>query len=111
MVTIVTREGKGSPLENAELDGNFVALAQAIATKLEASGYTAQDVLSKLKTVAGADSGLDADLLDGKQLVEIIQAIDASVDQKIAASTGELASTLDMLRMNALTGETIFPIV
>lgn len=30
-------------------------------------GYNAADVLAKLKTVHGKDSGLDADLLDGKQ--------------------------------------------
>ena len=34
---------------------------------MAASNYTAADVLAKLKTVDGAGSGLDADLLDGKQ--------------------------------------------
>lgn len=34
-------------------------------TKLNASAYTAADVLAKLKTVDGQNSGLDADLLDG----------------------------------------------
>ena len=34
--------------------------------KLDATAYTAADVLAKLKTVDGSGSGLDADLLDGK---------------------------------------------
>jgi hypothetical protein len=37
------------------------------ATKLNASSYTAADVLAKLLTVDGAGTGLDADLLDGQQ--------------------------------------------
>jgi hypothetical protein len=36
------------------------------ATKLNASSYTAADVLAKLLTVDGAGTGLDADLLDGQ---------------------------------------------
>jgi hypothetical protein len=40
--------------------------AIAPATKLDASAYTAADVLAKLLTVDGASSGLDADLLDGQ---------------------------------------------
>ena len=34
-------------------------------SKLNASSYTANDVLSKLLTVDGTETGLDADLLDG----------------------------------------------
>ena len=41
-------------------------LQSAINTKLAASSYTAADVLAKIKTVDGAGSGLDADLLDGQ---------------------------------------------
>ena len=37
----------------------------ALSTKLDASAYTAADVLTKIKTVDGSASGLDADLLDG----------------------------------------------
>lgn len=33
--------------------------------KLDASGYTANDVLTKIKTVDGSGSGVDADLVDG----------------------------------------------
>jgi hypothetical protein len=41
------------------------ALDELDSEKLAASGYTAADVLSKLLTVDGSGSGLDADLLDG----------------------------------------------
>lgn len=40
-------------------------LVAALATKLDASSYTATDVLTKLLTVDGSGSGLDADKLDG----------------------------------------------
>ena len=36
-----------------------------LGTKLDSSSYTASDVLTKIKTVDGSGSGLDADLLDG----------------------------------------------
>ena len=39
--------------------------ATAIASKLNSSSYTADDVLTKIKTVDGIGSGLDADTLDG----------------------------------------------
>ena len=46
--------------------GNYLTSVQ-VNTKLDSSAYTATDVLSKVKTVDGIGSGLDADLLDGKQ--------------------------------------------
>lgn len=49
-------------------DANFsTTITAAIATKLDSADYTAGDVLTKIKTVDGAASGLDADLLDGQQ--------------------------------------------
>ena len=49
-------------------DANFsTTITNSIATKLDSADYTAADVLTKIKTVDGASSGLDADLLDGEQ--------------------------------------------
>ena len=49
-------------------DPNFATtVTNSIATKLPSSSYTAADVLTKIKTVDGTGSGLDADLLDGQQ--------------------------------------------
>lgn len=50
-----------------ELKAKGYATTTQVNTKLDSSAYTAADVLSKVKTVDGVDSGLDADLLDGKQ--------------------------------------------
>lgn len=47
------------------VDGVTSAIQTQLDAKLASSGYTAADVLTKIKTVDGAGSGLDADLLDG----------------------------------------------
>jgi hypothetical protein len=48
-------------------DPNFATtITTALGNKLNTSAYTAADVLAKIKTVDGAGSGLDADLLDGQ---------------------------------------------
>ncbi|PTW53925.1 hypothetical protein C8N35_11545 [Breoghania corrubedonensis] len=46
-------------------DSDIAAILSSLATKLPAASYTAADVLAKLKTVDGAGSGLDADLVQG----------------------------------------------
>jgi hypothetical protein len=56
---------KNAPLTNAEIDTNFTNINTEVGTKLASSSYTAADVLTKIKTVDGTGSGLDADLLDG----------------------------------------------
>ena len=49
-------------------DPNFATtVTNSIGTKLPTASYTAADVLTKVKTVDGSGSGLDADLLDGQQ--------------------------------------------
>lgn len=65
MAVIVLRTTKGSPLTIAEADANFSNLNTEVGSKLDASAYTAADVLTKIKTVDGSGSGLDADTVDG----------------------------------------------
>jgi hypothetical protein len=65
MASITLRTVKGSPLSNQEMDDNFNNINVQLSAALPASSYTAADVLTKLKTVDGTGSGLDADLLDG----------------------------------------------
>lgn len=48
------------------MDGVTSNVQTQLNAKLASSSYTAADVLTKLKTVDGAGSGLDADLLDGQ---------------------------------------------
>lgn len=53
---------------DAEADARWNAdngLQDQINARLVAADYTADDVRAKLRTVDGADSGIDADLLDG----------------------------------------------
>lgn len=52
-----------------EVGADIVALT---ADKLNATSYTAADVLTKVKTVDGTGSGLDADLLDGLHSTSLI---------------------------------------
>lgn len=66
MTTITLRSIKGSPLTISELDDNFTALNTDIGNRVLTSDYTGSDILTKIKTVDGTGSGLDADLLDGK---------------------------------------------
>jgi hypothetical protein len=65
MASITLRTVKGSPLSNAEMDDNFNNINVQLNAALPAASYTAADVLTKLKTVDGIGSGLDADTLDG----------------------------------------------
>jgi len=46
---------------------NVTGLQTALDDKLLATAYTAEDVLTKIKTVDGIGSGLDADTLDAQQ--------------------------------------------
>ena len=52
-------------IQKSQLDSAVSQLNSNISLKLNSASYTASDVLLKLKTVDGSDSGLDADLLDG----------------------------------------------
>lgn len=61
------------------LDGVTSNIQTQLNSKLNSSSYTASDILTKLKTVHGANSGLDADLLDGVQGSEIFRKEGLSV--------------------------------
>jgi hypothetical protein len=65
MAVIVLRSVKGSPLTIAEADANFSNLNTEVGLKLDATDYNAADILTKLLTVDGPSSGLNADLVDG----------------------------------------------
>ena len=54
-----------------ELNAKGYATTTQVNTKLDSFAYTAADVLSKVKTVDGVGSGLDADLLDGYHINNI----------------------------------------
>jgi hypothetical protein len=101
MATILLRLGatgatgvKNSPLTNAEIDTNFSNLNTDIGTRLLSTDYTASDVLTKIKTIDGTGSGLDADLLDGLNAVS--GATGASIVSRDASgnfSAGTITAT------------------
>lgn len=73
-----------------------------LSTKLNASSYTAADILTKIKTVDGAGSGLDADLLDGMNALSTntassIVARDASGNFSAGTITATLNGTATTL--------------
>lgn len=82
----VTVTGTGNAVTSASLSGNVLTLTKG-STFLLASQYTASDILSKLKTVDGTGSGLDADLLDGKHYSDIIGGNVASATKLQTART------------------------
>lgn len=65
MATITLRSIKGSPLTLEEVDANFTNINTELGLKLNATEFTTSELLTRIKTVDGAGSGLDADLLDG----------------------------------------------
>lgn len=69
-----------------ELTAKGYATTTQVNTKLDSSAYTAADVLSKVKTVDGVGSGLDADLLDGKQGSEY--ALKSDISDEVYVSEG-----------------------
>ncbi|MDB2315349.1 tail fiber domain-containing protein [bacterium] len=74
-------------------DENFsTTITTSIATKLNSADYTASDVLTKIKTVDGAASGLDADILDGQQGSYYL---DANNFANMPDYSGDFSSKLD----------------
>jgi hypothetical protein len=101
MATIVLRSVKGSPLTIAEADANFDNLNTEVGTKLNTSTYTASDVLTKIKTVDGTGSGLDADLLDGLNT----SSSDTSGNSVVTRSSGNFsAGTITAALVGDVTG-------
>jgi hypothetical protein len=90
MATIVLRSVKGSPLTIAEADANFDNLNTEVGSKLTATDYTASDVLTKIRTVDGVGSGLDADLLDGLNT----SSSDTSGNTVVTRSSGNFSANI-----------------
>ncbi|WP_274853277.1 phage tail protein [Bacillus methanolicus] len=74
---------------------------------LPASSYTANDVLNKIKTVDGSGSGLDADMLDGKDSSAFAQSAFSSV--KVGATTVSADSPNDTIEIVAGSNVTVTP--
>ena len=105
MATIRLRSDKGSPLTIAEMDANFNNINIEVGTKLASSSYTAADVLTKVKTVDGTGSGLDADLLQGlmpKSTNTISSVVQRDTSGSFAANTITATSFIGPLTGNVI---------
>ena len=67
--TSVVMAGSGNAVTSITKSGTVITATKG-STFLLSSAYTAADILSKLKTVDGSGSGLDADMLDGVHLLQ-----------------------------------------
>lgn len=65
-------------VKGTEIDTEFNNIATAVGTKLDTSTYTAADVLTKLLTVDGTGTGLDADKIDGYHISTASSGTDAN---------------------------------
>lgn len=79
------------------------ALQTQIDAKLASSSYTASDVLTKIKTVDGASSGLDADTLDGFQGSSYLRtdAVDSASGTYTFSGGGNDVSDTPVLNLTA----------
>ena len=66
---------------------NVDGLQTALDAKLASSSYTAADVLTKIKTVDGSGSGLDADTLDGVQATGFLQTSGGTLTGNLTVPT------------------------
>jgi len=89
-----------STVTNTELSyvsGVTSAIQTQLGTKLASASYTAADVLSKLLTVSGAGSSLDADLLDGQHgsyYLDLGNATGTLSNAKTSATSSNTGSTI-----------------
>ena len=58
-----------NPAKHVIPQSDVTDLGTALGAKLDSTSYTAADVLTKIKTVDGSSSGLDADKIDGYNIV------------------------------------------
>ena len=72
------------------VDGVTSNIQTQLGTKLASASYTASDVLTKVKTVDGAASGLDADLLDGQHGSYYTDYTDTAISNLVDSAPGAL---------------------
>jgi hypothetical protein len=75
-------------------------LISSINTKLNSSSYTASDVLTKIKTVDGVGSGLDADTLDGKHFTQVKSDIIDTITNGAGAAYDTLVELQSAIQSN-----------
>lgn len=82
------------------LDGVTSNIQTQLNSKLNSSSYTASDILTKLKTVHGANSGLDADLLDGTHKSGLFTALSSNTTTNLSITIGGTTKSIADLAAN-----------
>lgn len=109
-VTLTKTDVGLANVDNTSDANKPVSTAQqtAINAKLDTSAYTASDVLSKLSTVDGAGSGLDADLLDGQSSSAFAASVHTHVESDVTNLVTDLAAKAPLVSP-AFTGTPTVP--
>ena len=82
--------GVTETIDATEVNANFDTIyAAVVASNAVVNTYTAVDVLTKIKTVGGTGSGLDADLLDGAEATAFVtHALATATSDFLVGNTG-----------------------
>ena len=81
---------------------NKLEIDQTMSLKLDISSFNGTEILNKLKIVAGTNSGLDADLLDGHEGSYYQPATNAITTENIG--TQNVASALKLTNASRING-------
>ena len=87
-------------------DGVTSNIQTQLDTKLASASYTASDVLTKIKTVDGTGSGLDADTLDGNEATAFATAAQGTLADSAVQNLGDLSITATATELNYTDGVT-----
>lgn len=106
-VNAVSVTGSGNAVTSASVSGHTLTLTKG-STFLLSSQYTAADILSKLKTVDGSGSGLDADTLDGIHANGLLTALSSSSATNLSLTVGGTTKTIaDLYATQAVNSDTV----
>ena len=105
--TSVVMAGSGNAVTLITKSGTVITATKG-STFLLSSAYTAADILSKLKTVDGSGSGLDADLLDGTHKSGLLTALSSSSATNLSLTVGGTTKTIaDLYATQAVNADTL----
>ena len=105
--TSVVMAGSGNAVTSITKSGTVITATKG-STFLLSSAYTAADILSKLKTVDGSGSGLDADLLDGTHKSGLLTALSSSSATNLSLTVGGTTKSIaDLYATQAANADTL----
>ena len=93
--TLSDKANVGDSYTKTESDAKYLTTGAASDTYLPKATYTASDILTKIKTVDGTGSGLDADTVDGYQASDFMKSVGS-------VSTAEVAMNADEIPLNSV---------